>query len=86
MYQTGGIEALKVLNFNRPKSAMEDHHEQLKVEFEIRPAKSINEAGQRIEKLTGIRRSRTQVAKFLKNMGLKRLKVGHIPAKADPDK
>jgi transposase len=86
MYQAGGIEALKALNFNRPKSALDEHREQLKAEFEIRPAKSINEAVQRIEKLTGIRRSPTQVDKFLKNLGLKRLKVGHIPAKADPDK
>jgi transposase len=86
MYQAGGVEALKALNFNRPKSALDDHRQQLKAEFEIRPAKSINEAVQRIEKLTGIRRSPTQVDKFLKNMGLKRLKVGHIPAKADPDK
>ena len=86
MYQAGGIEALKALNFNRPKSALDEHREQLKAEFEIRPAKSINEAVQRIEKLTGIRRSPTQVDKFLKNLGLKRLKVGHIPAKVDPEK
>jgi len=31
----------------------------LQAEFKARPAKSINEAGQRIEKLTGIRRSPT---------------------------
>ena len=30
------------------------------------------------------RRSPTQVRKFLKKLGMKRLKVGHIPAKADP--
>jgi transposase len=86
MYQTGGIEALKVLNFYRPKSELDKHREQLKAEFEARPAKSINEAVQRIEKLTGIRRSPTQVSKFLKKLGLKRLKVGHIPSKADPEK
>ena len=86
MYQAGGIEALKVLNFYRPKSELDDHREQLEAEFEARPAKSINEAIQRIEKLTGIRRSPTQVGKFIKDLGLKRLKVGHIPAKADPEK
>jgi len=86
MYQAGGIEALKTLNFYRPKSELDKHREQLKAEFEARPAKSINEAVQRIKKLTGIRRSPTQVAKFLKNLGLKRLKVGHIPSKADPEK
>jgi transposase len=86
MYLAGGIEALKVLSFYRPKSELDNHREQLKAEFEARPAKSINEAVHRIEKLTGIRRSPTQVAKFLKDLGLKRLKVGHIPSKADPEK
>ena len=86
MYQAGGIEALKELNFYRPKSELDKHREQLKAEFEARPAKSINEAVQRIEKLTGIRRSPTQVGKFLKGLGAKRLKVGHIPSKAIPQK
>ncbi len=65
---------------------MDDYREELKAEFEARPAKSTKEAVKRIEKLAGIRRSPTQVDKFLKNLGLKRLKVGHIPAKADPGK
>jgi len=87
MYQVGGIEALKALNFYRPKSELDDHREQLKAEFEAHPAKSIKEAIQRIEKLTDIRRSPTQVVKFLKkDLELKRLKVGHIPSKADPEK
>lgn len=86
MYQAGGIEALKELNFYQPQSDLNDHCEQLKAEFEVRPAKSISEAVQRIEKLTGLRRSPTQVNKFLKELGMKRLKVGHVPAKADPEK
>jgi len=86
MYQAGGIDALKELNFHRPESELNEHREQLKAEFEARPAKSINDAVQRIEKLTGIRRSPTQVGKFLEDLGVKRLKVGHIPAKADPEK
>ncbi len=86
MYQTGGIEALKVLNFYCPKSELDKYREQVKTEFEVRPAKSINEATQRIENLTGIRCSPTQVNQFLKGLGLKRLKTGHISAKADPEK
>jgi transposase len=86
MYQAGGIEALQELNFYRPQSELADYREQLEAEFEARPAKSINEAVQRIEKLTGLRRSPTQVEKFLKKLGLKRLKVGQIPSKADPEK
>jgi transposase len=86
MYRAGGLEGLQALNFYRPQSELEDYREQLEAEFEARPAKSINEAGQRIEELSGIRRSPTQVEQFLKKLGLKRLKVGQIPSKADPEK
>jgi transposase len=85
-YQRGGLEALKQVNFYRPTSALGTHQEMLRAEFEARPAKSIKEAGDRIEKLTGMRRSPTQVRQFLKQLGLKRCKVGQIPAKADPEK
>lgn len=86
MYQAGGLEKLKELNFYRPVSELEAHREKIEAEFEANPPQTINEAVKRIEELTGIRRSPTQVRKFLKSLGMKRLKVGHIPAKADPEK
>ena len=86
MYQEGGIEALKVLHFHQPKSDLDDHQDSLRQEFDQRPAATIDEAVARIEKLTGLRRSPTQVTEFLKKLGLKRRKVGQIPAKADPEK
>lgn len=86
MYQQGGIEALKELNFHQPKSDLDDHQDSLRQEFEQRPPTTISEAVARIEKLTGLRRSPTQVAEFLKKLGLKRRKVGQIPAKANPEK
>lgn len=84
MYQAGGIEALKKLNFYQPSSDLDSHQERLVAEFKAKPPKSINEAAERIETLTGIRRCPTQTRQFLKRLGMKRLKVGHIPAKADP--
>lgn len=86
MYQAGGLEKLKELNFYRPVSELEAYREKIKAEFEANPPQTINETVKRIEELTGIRRSPTQVRKFLKSLGMKRLKVGHIPAKADPRK
>lgn len=86
MYQEGGIEALKELNFNQPKSDLDDHQDSLRQEFEQKPPATIDEAVARIEKITGLRRSPTQVAGFLKKLGLKRRKVASIPAKADPEK
>lgn len=86
MYQEGGIEALKELNFYQPQSDLDDHQDSLRQEFEQRPPATINEAVERIEQLTGLRRSPTQVTEFLKKLGLKRRKVASVPAKADPDK
>lgn len=84
MYQAGGIEALKKLNFYQPSSDLDPHQETIEAEFKAKPPKSINEAADRIEQLTGIHRCPTQTRQFLKRLGMKRLKVGHIPAKADP--
>ena len=50
------------------------------------PPATINQAVERIEQFTGLRRSPTQVRQFLKKLGVKRRKVGHVPAKADPEK
>lgn len=85
MYQAGGLEKLKELNFYQPVSELEAHRDGLKAEFEARLPQSVDEAVERIEKLTGIRRSPTQVRQFLKRLGMKYLKVGHVPAKADPE-
>ena len=86
LYASGGMGALKQLNFNQPQSELDDHGEQLSQEFEEKPPATVAEVADRIENLTGIRRSPTQVKKFLKRLGLKRRKVGQIPAKADPEK
>ena len=86
LYQAGGIAALKELNFYRPQSKLQAHREQLKAEFAAQPPQTINEARHQVKQVTGLQRSPTQVGKFLKTLGMKRLKVGHIPAKADPQK
>ena len=44
---------------------------------------AIEKAAAKIEELTGIRRRRSQVHAFVRSLGLRRLKVGSIPAKAD---
>lgn len=84
-YRTGGIAGLKVIKLYRPQSNLVAHTSTIKAEFESRPPATMKEAVDRIEKLTGIKRSRPQVSQFLKSIGLKRRKVGMIPAKADPE-
>src|SRR5436305_14021869 len=82
-YQSGGIEALKHLEFRRPISELEAHHDSIEAYFREHPVTTIPQAGKRIEELTGIKRSPTQVGIFLNKLGLKRLKTSAIPAKCD---
>ena len=83
-YESGGIEALRELRFHRPQSELMQYVGDLEEEFLDHPPATIAEAAARIEELTGIKRSPTQVGVFLKKLGLRRLKVGCLPAKADP--
>lgn len=84
LYQAGGLAALKERNFYQPQSALEPYRALLEAEFKARPAQSMKEAADRIEKLTHVRRSPDQVRRYLTGLGIKRLKTGQVPAKADP--
>lgn len=84
-YQDGGIDTLKQLNFRRPHSELAAHRETIEEYFLQHPPATINEAVAKIEEVTGIRRSPTQVRLFLKRLGMRCLKVGVLPAKASPD-
>ena len=80
-YQTGGIEALKRLEFHHPSSELQAHHQTLEAYFKDHPPATIPQAVKLIEQLTGLKRSPTQVGIFLKKLGLKRLKTYAAPAK-----
>ena len=84
LYQVGGLEALQQRHFYQPQSALAPHRATLEAEFKAKPAQSMKEAADRIEKLTKIRRSPDQVRRYLTGIGLKRLKTGQVPAQADP--
>lgn len=82
-YREGGIEALKIRKPYRPQSDLDAHSEMLKAHFLEHPPASTKEAMATIESLTGIRRSPRRIQEFIKRIGMKRRKVGMIPAKAD---
>ena len=84
-YQAGGVEALKHLPFHRPQGALKAHRDSIEAHLRKHPPQTIKEAVAVLEALTGLRRSPTQVRVFLKQLGLKCLKVGMLPAKADPE-
>lgn len=85
LYQEGGIEKLKQVQFYQPESALQVYASTLEAHFQDNPPATVKEAMSEIETLTGIKRSETQVRQFLKKLGLRCRKVGMLPAKADPD-
>jgi transposase len=66
LYEEGGVEKLKELNYYHPESAMNEHITSLEAYFRENPPASIKEAQSEIEAITGIKRSETQVREFLK--------------------
>lgn len=66
LYQHGGLEKLKELNYYRPASKLNVHIVSLESYFREHPPASIKEAQSEIEEITGVQRSETQVREFLK--------------------
>ena len=84
-YMQGGLIALCKVGYGTNKSELEQHQDSILVSFEQKPPRSIEEAVIRIEELTGIKRGVTQVKAFMQRHGLRYIKMGHIPAKADSE-
>lgn len=84
-YEEGGIEKVKQVKFNKPTSELISYQKTIEEEFRKNPPRSIKQASYKIEEMTGVKRSPTQVGVFLKKIGMKCRKVGVIPSKADPE-
>jgi transposase len=65
LYQQGGLEKLKELNYYVPESKLNSQITSLEAHFRENPPASIKEAQSEIETITGVKRSETQVAEFL---------------------
>lgn len=78
-YREGGLEALFRSERTVPVSEMEDHREILLASFRETPLRSVAEAAERIEQLTGLRRGPSQVRQFLKRHGLRWQRLAAIP-------
>lgn len=66
LYEAGGVEKLKEVAVQRPESVLQAHYSSLEAYFRAHPPATIKEAQRKIETLTGIKRSETQVREFLK--------------------
>ena len=78
-YCKGGLEGLRHSSVQKAVSELATFRDIIRASFEEAPVCTIAEACDRIEKLTGIRRSPTQVRKFLKGLGLKWQRIRAIP-------
>ena len=86
LYNKSGLEGLRKLSYRKPKSDLEKYSTSIEEEFKKDPPLTAAEAASRIEAMTGIKRSPSQVRVFMKHLGMSFRKMGHIPAKADPEK
>ena len=64
-FQKGGIEALKEINFNQPKSELNHHRFTIENYFREHPPAIVKQAMNKIEEVTGIKRSENRVGGFL---------------------
>lgn len=79
-YRTGGLAGLCQRGERRkPTSDLGVHQGLIRQSFEAQPVRTVAEACQRIEDLTGIRRGPTQVRNFMKCMGMRCQRVRAIP-------
>ncbi len=66
LYQQGGIEKLKEINYYKPQGELVKHIVSLEAYFRENPPASIKEAQKEIEEITGVKRSQSQVREFFK--------------------
>jgi transposase len=65
-FEQGGLERIRQLNWAGKPCELEPHQPTLEDYFLEHPPRSVREAQQAIEQLTGVRRGLTQVRAFLK--------------------
>lgn len=84
-YQEGGLEAVCNVTYNVPNSELDEHRQTIEEYFRENPPATVSEACGVIKELTGLTRGKTQVRKFLVNLGMRPRKSGVIPGKCDPE-
>ena len=83
LYKKVGIICLEQLNYKGKKSQLSSWTKTIEEAFKKEPPKSVKQAASMIKGLTNIELSLSQVRRHMLNMGMKPLKTGSIPAKAN---
>lgn len=82
-YRDGKLAATLEDRYYRPSSSLEPFIDCLKGSFKAAPVADAKQAVARIESLTGIRLSESQIRRFMKGLGMKLRKACSIPSKVD---
>jgi transposase len=85
VYEQRGYEGLLANHYGTNESELEQHSGSILASFREQPPRSAAEAAERIRNMTSMERSAEQVRAFMKRHGLKFLKCGHLPSKADSE-
>jgi transposase len=80
VFEAGRLEAVRSFHETGRANGLRPHGELLERDFRERPPRTVMEACDRIERLTGVRRKATQVRRFLRDqLGLSWRKVAAVP-------
>lgn len=81
VYVAKGLDGLKETKYKGQRSELSKHIIEIKEYFKNNPPSSTVEAQAKIQKITGIKRSPTQIRLFLKKLGMSCRKLGVVPGK-----
>lgn len=78
-YKAEGIDGLKRWKYAGRENQLLPHSDSLEAHFKLHPPTTSNHAAEEIERITGIRRSPTQVREFMRSIGMRFRKMGFVP-------
>jgi transposase len=83
-FRTGGLDGLRRWNVLGPVSELASHAEAIKAALSETPVRTVAEAADRIEQVTGLKRRLTQTRVFLKELGFhwQRTRAVPVPPKS----
>ena len=78
-YRDGGLDGLRQWDVTGPVSDLAAYTDAIKESLTVAPVRTVAEACERIETLTGLHRGPTQVRRFLAGLGFRWQRVRAIP-------
>ena len=83
LYRDEGLAGLVENRYHRPVSSVGPFLEEIAASFAEAPVSTASEGGARIEEISGIKLSDSQVARLMRRLGMKYRKSAAMPGKCD---